>query len=345
MISVDELHEYARKKVQEAAPAMKPEIYAVREGFKIKLAKAPVGDPQLQYRKEVERSARDGKISPVGRRILKRRQSELGLSIEIATQIESEVLEPYRKYQENLKEYEEALAEAIQHEGILSQHTLEELKHLQQLLQLRDEDIDPIEVPIAIGKDTIKQSESPHQKSIDTLIQKEAKNQLVDIKSTEIELAEQTEYKDKRLFPNFTSQAIRVIMLAQEEARRMGHNFVGTEQILLGLMGERTGIAAKVLAELGVTLKDARHEVEKIIGRGSGFVPPEVPFTPKVKSLFEQSFKEAHSLGQNYINTEHLLLGLTEAGEGVGLKVLQNLGVNLQNLREQVLHTIHLSES
>ncbi|BAY31326.1 hypothetical protein NIES2107_31850 [Nostoc carneum NIES-2107] len=145
MISVDELHEYARKKVQEAAPAMKPEIYAVKEGFKIKLAKAPVGDPQLDYRKEVERSVRDGQISPVSRRILKRKQIQLGLSVEVAAQIETEVLEPYRKYQENLKEYEEALAEAIQHEGTLSQHTREELKRLQQLLQLRDEDIEQIE--------------------------------------------------------------------------------------------------------------------------------------------------------------------------------------------------------
>jgi ATP-dependent Clp protease ATP-binding subunit ClpC len=76
------------------------------------------------------------------------------------------------------------------------------------------------------------------------------------------------------MFEHFTSEAIRVIMLAQEEARRLGHNFVGTEQILLGLMGEGTGVAAKVLAELGVTLKEARREVEKIIGRGSGFVPP-----------------------------------------------------------------------
>jgi ATP-dependent Clp protease ATP-binding subunit ClpC len=126
-------------------------------------------------------------------------------------------------------------------------------------------------------------------------------------------------------------------MLAQEEARRLGHNFVGTEQILLGLMGEGTGVAAKVLAELGVTLKDARREVEKIIGRGSGFVPPEIPFTPKVKSLFEQSFREAHSLGHNYINTEHLLLGLTEAGEGVAAKVLQNLGVELQGIRAAVI--------
>ncbi|MBD2339608.1 GUN4 domain-containing protein [Calothrix sp. FACHB-156] len=148
MISVDELHEYARKKVQEAAPAMKPEIYAVKEGFKIKLAKAPIGDPQLEYRKEVERWARDGKISVVSRRILKRRQNQLGLSVEVAAQIENEVLEPYRKYQENLKEYEEALIEAIQEEGTLSQHTLEELKRFQQLLQLRDEDIAEIDTRV-----------------------------------------------------------------------------------------------------------------------------------------------------------------------------------------------------
>ncbi|MBW4643263.1 MAG: ATP-dependent Clp protease ATP-binding subunit [Goleter apudmare HA4340-LM2] len=142
------------------------------------------------------------------------------------------------------------------------------------------------------------------------------------------------------MFEHFTSEAIKVIMLAQEEARRLGHNFVGTEQILLGLMGEGSGFAAKVLAELGVTLKDARREVEKIIGRGSGFVPPEIPFTPKVKSLFEQSFKEAHSLGHNYINTEHLLLGLTEAGEGVAAKVLQNLGVDLKTLRTAVIRRL-----
>ncbi|KHG39712.1 MULTISPECIES: ATP-dependent Clp protease ATP-binding subunit [Aphanizomenon] len=139
------------------------------------------------------------------------------------------------------------------------------------------------------------------------------------------------------MFEHFTSEAIRVIMLAQEEARRLGHNFVGTEQILLGLMGEGTGVAAKVLAELGVTLKESRREVEKIIGRGSGFVPPEIPFTPKVKSLFEQSFREAHGLGHNYINTEHLLLGLTEAGEGVAAKVLQNLGVDLPIIRSAVM--------
>ncbi|MFM7408972.1 MAG: ATP-dependent Clp protease ATP-binding subunit [Cuspidothrix sp.] len=142
------------------------------------------------------------------------------------------------------------------------------------------------------------------------------------------------------MFEHFTSEAIRVIMLAQEEARRLGHNFVGTEQILLGLMGEGTGVAAKVLADLGVNLKEARREVEKIIGRGSGFVPPEIPFTPKVKSLFEQSFREAYGLGHNYINTEHLLLGLTEAGEGVAAKVLQNLGVDLPVIRSAVMNRL-----
>jgi ATP-dependent Clp protease ATP-binding subunit ClpC len=142
------------------------------------------------------------------------------------------------------------------------------------------------------------------------------------------------------MFEHFTSQAIRVIMLAQEEARRLGHNFVGTEQILLGLIGEGNGVAAKVLVDLGVTLKDARREVEKIIGRGSGFVPPEIPFTPKVKSLFEQAFKEARSLGNNYISTEHLLLGLTEAGEGVAAKVLQNLGIDLSEVRTAVIRRL-----
>ncbi|AKG19940.1 ATP-dependent Clp protease ATP-binding subunit [Calothrix sp. 336/3] len=142
------------------------------------------------------------------------------------------------------------------------------------------------------------------------------------------------------MFEHFTSEAIKVVMLAQEEARRLGHNFVGTEQILLGLLGEGTGVATKVLTELGVTLKDARREVERIIGRGSGFVPPEIPFTPKVKTLFEQSFKEARSLGHNYIGTEHLLLGLTEAGEGVAAKVLQNLGVDLVQLRTSVIRQL-----
>ena len=119
------------------------------------------------------------------------------------------------------------------------------------------------------------------------------------------------------MFERFTEKAIKVIMLAQEEARRLGHNFVGTEQILLGLIGEGTGVAAKVLKSMGVNLKDARVEVEKIIGRGSGFVAVEIPFTPRAKRVLELSLEEARQLGHNYIGTEHLLLGLIREGEGV----------------------------
>jgi len=99
------------------------------------------------------------------------------------------------------------------------------------------------------------------------------------------------------MFERFTEKAIKVVMLAQEEARRLGHNFVGTEQILLGLIGEGTGISAKVLKSMGVNLKEARVEVEKIIGRGSGFVAVEIPFTPRAKRVLELSLEEAPSWG------------------------------------------------
>jgi ATP-dependent Clp protease ATP-binding subunit ClpC len=129
-------------------------------------------------------------------------------------------------------------------------------------------------------------------------------------------------------------------MLAQEEARRLGHNFVGTEQILLGLIGEGTGVAAKVLKSMGVNLKDARVEVEKIIGRGSGFVAVEIPFTPRAKRVLELSLEEARQLGHNYIGTEHLLLGLIREGEGVAARVLENLGVDLAKVRTQVIRML-----
>jgi ATP-dependent Clp protease ATP-binding subunit ClpC len=142
------------------------------------------------------------------------------------------------------------------------------------------------------------------------------------------------------MFERFTEKAIKVIMLAQEEARRLGHNFVGTEQILLGLIGEGTGIAAKVLKSMGVNLKDARIEVEKIIGRGSGFVAVEIPFTPRAKRVLELSLEEARQLGHNYIGTEHLLLGLIREGEGVAARVLENLGVDLSKVRTQVIRML-----
>ena len=139
------------------------------------------------------------------------------------------------------------------------------------------------------------------------------------------------------MFERFTEKAIKVIMLAQEEARRLGHNFVGTEQVLLGLIGEGTGVAAKTLKSMGVNLKDARAEVEKIIGRGSGFVAVEIPFTPRAKRVLELSWDEARQLGHNYIGTEHLLLGLIREDQGVAARVLETLGVDLNKIRSNVI--------
>ncbi|THG13048.1 hypothetical protein TEA_012136 [Camellia sinensis var. sinensis] len=143
--------------------------------------------------------------------------------------------------------------------------------------------------------------------------------------STSVRRGRASRIVPKAMFERFTEKAIKVIMLAQEEARRLGHNFVGTEQILLGLIGEGTGIAAKVLKSMGINLKDARVEVEKIIGRGSGFVAVEIPFTPRAKRVLELSLEEARQLGHNYIGSEHLLLGLLREGEGVAARVLENL--------------------
>ena len=139
------------------------------------------------------------------------------------------------------------------------------------------------------------------------------------------------------MFERFTEKAIKVIMLAQEEAHRLGHNFVGTEQDLLGLIGEGTGVAAKTLKSMGVTVKDARAAVEEIIGRGAGFVAVEIPFTPRAKRVLELSWDEARQLGHNYIGTEHLLLGLIREGDGVAARVLENLGVDLNKVRTNVV--------
>lgn len=142
------------------------------------------------------------------------------------------------------------------------------------------------------------------------------------------------------MFELFTEKAIKAVMLAQNEARRTGHNLVGTEQVLLGLIGEGTSVAAKVLSDLGVTLQNARVEVEKIIGRGSGFVPAEIPFTPRVKRVFEQAMMEARQLGNNYIGPEHLLLAMARDGEGVAGKVLENLGADPAQVRTLVIRAL-----
>jgi len=146
IISIDELHEYAKKKVHEAAPAMKPEIYAVKEGYKIKLAKAPLGDPKLKYRKEVETLVYEdnGEISPLSRSILNVLRANLDLLLEETSVIEHEVLKPYREKQNKLQKYREVLFVIISYEYPLSKLNRNRLNRLQQSLQLRDEDIAPI---------------------------------------------------------------------------------------------------------------------------------------------------------------------------------------------------------
>ena len=133
------------------------------------------------------------------------------------------------------------------------------------------------------------------------------------------------------------SGASRVLQIAQQESRRLGHNFVGSEQILLGLIGEDSGIAAQALKSMGLGLREARVEVEKLIGRGSGFVAVEIPFTPRAKRVLEFSWDEARKLGHKHIDTEHLLLGLVHEGDGVAVTVLKNLDLDLANVHKQVI--------
>lgn len=142
------------------------------------------------------------------------------------------------------------------------------------------------------------------------------------------------------MFEHFTEKAIQVIILSQEETRRLGHNFIGTEIILLGLMAEDSGIAAKVLQSMGVTLETVRKEVENIIGRGPGFVSVEVPFTPKAKRLLELASEESINLLKNIIDTEHILLGLIRVDNGVACKVLEKLGVVISEIRPRVLRML-----
>jgi len=139
------------------------------------------------------------------------------------------------------------------------------------------------------------------------------------------------------MFQLFTEKAIKVIMLAQEENRRLGHNFVDTEQILLGLIGEGTGIAATTLNSMGINLKDARIEVEKIIGRGSGLVTIEMPFTASAKHALELALGVAQELDHDYIATEHLLLGLIREGNGLAVDVMRELGIDIDALQRTVV--------
>ena len=142
------------------------------------------------------------------------------------------------------------------------------------------------------------------------------------------------------MFEKFTEGAIKIIMLSQEEARRMGHNFVGTEQLLLGVIGQRHGIGARALKRSKVTLKKARREIELYIGRGTGFVASEIPFTPRAKRVLEMAIHEGKDLGQNFVGTEHILLALINETDGVAMRTLDKIRVDIPKLRKLIMKEV-----
>jgi len=145
----------------------------------------------------------------------------------------------------------------------------------------------------------------------------------------------------RRMFEQFTDRARRVVALAQDEARMLNHDYIGTEHILLGLIHEGDGVAAKALESLGISLDAVRQQVLEIIGRGEQAPPGHIPFTPRAKKVLELSLREALQLGHNYISTEHILLGLIREGDGVAAQVLVKLGADLNRVRQQVIQLLH----
>jgi hypothetical protein len=142
------------------------------------------------------------------------------------------------------------------------------------------------------------------------------------------------------MFERFTDRARRVVVLAQEEARHLDHNYIGTEHILLGLIHEREGIAARALTALGISLEAVRGEVTEIVGKGAEHPSGHIPFTPRAKKVLELSLREALQFGHNYIGTEHILLGLIREGEGVAAQVLVKLGASFDRVRQQVVQLL-----
>ncbi len=150
-----------------------------------------------------------------------------------------------------------------------------------------------------------------------------------------------TERDGNEMFERFTDRARRVVVLAQEEARMLGHNYIGTEHILLGLIHEGEGVAAKALESLGISLEAVRQQVQESIGRGQQAPSGHIPFTPRAKTVLELTSREARQLGHHYIGTEHILLGLIREGEGVAAQVLVKLGADLNRVRQQVIQLLH----
>jgi ATP-dependent Clp protease ATP-binding subunit ClpC len=142
------------------------------------------------------------------------------------------------------------------------------------------------------------------------------------------------------VFERFTDRARRVVVLAQEEARMLNHNYIGTEHILLGLAHEEEGVGGRALASLDISLETVRQEVRETIGEGEEAPTGHIPFTPRAKKVLELSLREALQLGHNYIGTEHILLGLVREGEGVAAQVLEKLGADLNRVRQTVVQQL-----
>jgi Clp amino terminal domain, pathogenicity island component/UvrB/uvrC motif len=143
------------------------------------------------------------------------------------------------------------------------------------------------------------------------------------------------------MFERFTDRARRVVVLAQEEARMLNHAHIGTEHLLLGLVHEGQGVAARALESLNISLSALRREVEEIIGRGEQPPSGHIPFTPQAKQVLELSLRESNQLGHSYIGTEHILLGLLREGEGVAAQVLVKMGTDLNRVRQRVVELLH----
>jgi ATP-dependent Clp protease ATP-binding subunit ClpA len=143
-----------------------------------------------------------------------------------------------------------------------------------------------------------------------------------------------------RVFERFTERAREVVVLAQDEARRLRHNYIGTEHLLLGLLREEEGIAARVLESLDVEVNEVRAQVARVVGQGDEATTGQIPFTPRAKKVLELSLREALSLNHSYIGTEHVLLGLVRENEGVAARILLDLGVDAEMVRKTVLESL-----
>jgi ATP-dependent Clp protease ATP-binding subunit ClpC len=139
------------------------------------------------------------------------------------------------------------------------------------------------------------------------------------------------------LFERFTERARQVVVLAQDEARALKHNYIGTEHILLGLLREEEGLAARVLESLDITVEEVRAQVARIVGQGDEVTTGMIPFTPRAKKVLELSLREALALGHNYIGTEHVLLGLAREGQGVAMRILLDFGADGDRIRREVM--------